>query len=245
MRIFLFFLIVLLAFSCYKEEEKLLKISGKLEKSTQFDEQDKTTVTRIYHYNGFGEIAKTSVIGWDGKDAGDIKYYYNERQQLVEEVSKVWDNFYTKKYFYDDKDRLIKTTGDGTIEYEYDEFNRLIGIYRYKVLFSGERSYISGIKYSYDSTGSNKIMFEYTFRIHAGNFDDADLYEKLEYIYNDEGQLVQKKLVDGKQFLYRGTKEFFEYDSQGRLYKKLEYGLNLYMSNLAGLLYTWTYYYYE
>jgi len=49
--------------------------------------------------------------------------------------------------------------------------------------------------------------------------------------------------VDGAEFLYRDTKEFFVYDNDGRLFKKVVYDLN--MGLHPGLESTATYYYFD
>jgi hypothetical protein len=241
----LFFLLpIIIVTSCYKEDE-LLEISGKVKEATYYHEVTKTLSRRTYHYTSFGEVAREQRFYPDGEDAGEITYYCNDKNQLVEVVSTVHGYRYEEQHTYDKDGRLINTVGSGkatSCDYIYDIFDNLSEKRAYHFV-EQEKKYLTTQMFHYDDEDLNRVIEESLWRTGNGELASAKLEEKLEYIYDTNNNLIQKKLVDGRDHFYRGTKEFYNYDNQGRLYKKVVYNLDVTIP--YGVEGTFTYYYYE
>jgi hypothetical protein len=245
-KIFAIVFIALMATSCYEEQE-LLELSGKLKSVKVYYEKEKITERRTYHYTSFGAVSREQRFFPEGEEAGEINYFYNDEQQLVEVISTIHGDQYEAYYTYDEKGRLASISGSGKAdmsEYIYDQYDRLIEKRGYHYI-NQEKQYSTRNIYIYDDDYFDRVIEEAFFAVDNGDLSVIELQEKLQYIYDNDGRLIQKKLIDGRNIYYRGTKELFQYDSKGRRFKKLEYGLDLYFSHSFGLMSTTTYYYYE
>ena len=236
-----FFIIIILAASCYEEPE-YFEISGKLKKISIYSEIAKTRTDKVFLYNDFGKVAKETWYNQKGEDVGSIYYSYDSDGKLIKKENKITGQQYIEYYKYDNQGRLINISGINTQLFDlfYDEYDRLT--FKKEYVTIGEKHYINITEFRYDSIAFNRISDELTYTVSGGDIEDLTLYEHLRYEYDNDGMLVQKKLVDGMEYFYRDTKEFFTYDNQGRLYKKLEYDLNAAL--YPGLIATSTYYYY-
>ena len=232
------FLAVILLFSCYPEE-KFFEAPGKVRKISVFFEQVGSQTDKYFYYNDLGDLVKETWKGQGQEEGMDILYTYNSKGQLIRKQSKIQGNQYTDNYTYDDAGRLINRSLG--YDYFYDEEDRLAKISNYNGLVNGEKNFINNRVYVYDSLHQKRITNEKYY--HGKSIQEANLWEHLEYLYDGEGLLVQKKLVDGRPQYYRETKEFYQYDADGRLYKMLVYNLDQYF--YPGLDATHTYYYYE
>jgi hypothetical protein len=234
------FLAVILLFSCYPEE-KFFEAPGKVRKISVFFEQVGSQTDKYFYYNDLGDLIKETWKGQGQEEGMDILYTYNSKGQLIRKQSKIQGNQYTDNYTYDDAGRLINRSLG--YDYFYDENGSLSRIWNYTSVLNGVKTYYSIYQYTYDSMNLNRISSEKYYILNGANPNDLILEEHLEYKYDEEGYLVQKKLVDGAPKFYRETKEFYQYDADGRLYKMLVYNLDQYF--YPGLDATHTYYYYE
>lgn len=237
MRIVIFLFNAILLFSCYPEE-KFFEAPGKVRKISAYHEQMAYRTDKFFYYNELGDLVRETWKGQDQEEGMDILYTYNSKGQLIRKQSKIQGDQYTDDYTYDETGRLINRSLG--YDYYYDEIGRLSSIWNYYRIDNGKKSYSTITTYVYDSLETSKILEELFYR---KSIQDANLWEHLEYSYNDDGLLIQKKLVDGAPQFYKGTKEFYQYDADGRLYKMLLYNLDLIFH--FGLDITYTYYYYE
>lgn len=238
-RLTIYFLIIFSLESCYKEDIHN-QPSGKIKNISTYYEAGETRFDMNHYYNSSNQLAKEISVNQSGEEVGEILYSYNSLAQLIEKENNIPGRYKRENYTYDSDGKLINQTGYGSPSFDcfYDEFDRLISKKTYTKIFQGKH-YRQIISFQYDSIHINRITDEKFENIQEINF----LYEHLKYLYDDEGRLEQKKVVDGAEFLYRDTKEFFVYDNDGRLFKKVVYDLN--MGLHPGLESTATYYYFD
>lgn len=227
------FLAILLLVSCYPEE-KFFEAPGKVRKINVYDEKFGNQTDKYFYYNQLGDLVKETWKGQGQEKGMDILYSYNSNGQMIRKQSKIEGNQYTDDYTYDDSGRLINRSLG--YDYFYDEQGRLSKISYYNRRVNGEKNILRNWVYTYDSLFHDRVVEEI-------QDWDGGISEHLVYIYNEEGLIIQKKLIDGRPHYLRETKEFFQYHADGRLYKMLVYNLDQVF--YPGLDATHTYYYYE
>jgi antitoxin component YwqK of YwqJK toxin-antitoxin module len=242
-------LLLLLFFSCY-EEEVYYSPAGKLHQIKRYLEQQKLTSTTTFYYDELGRLAKET-LGSDG-DNGEIFYFYNKEGRLSEKQNLIPGRRDEVYYNYNEAGQLLKVIGIRTESYFcfYDNLGRLSAL-RY---FSSQNKpqdddppdsiFYKDEFYQYDSVDLDKITDVTVFRKTGQTPDHKELDRHLKYLYNSDGLLEEIKLIDGKTFLSRSTLEYYIYDSQNRLHRKLYYDLNM-GSSWFGLDRTDTYFYNE
>ena len=238
MKFFILFLIITFT-SCYKKVE-LLEISGELRMISVLHEKSAVTTNRIFYYNSAGLVAKQEWEYISGESLGEIVYFYNDDNLLLKEESKLHYDLYTIDFLYNEQGLLITQNSNKAhkFDYEYDEKLRLIKKKQFN-LDDGKKHYYFLNVFEYDSINHDKIIVEKTYT--SGYENDEGLYEHLVYEYDVNDNLIQKELVDGVGALNRGTKEFYVYDNEGRISKRIDYDLHVYF---PGGLITHTYFYY-
>lgn len=201
--------------------------------------QESGLVVRSDHfYNSNNQLVKQVLIDHDENELKEILYKYDSNGRLAEKSEESHSSQEKEIYSYDSSGKLTHVAASVSIEYHYEDFARLALKKLYHDRFQG-KNYLRNIRYEYDSVFVDRITDE----IFEDNQDPINVTEHLKYLYNEEGQLEQKVLVDGHAYYYRDTKEFFSYDSQGRLFTKLEYELHRTFD--PGLISTSTYFYFE
>ena len=244
MKLFYFISVIFLSMACYREEI-YYSPEGKLKEVSHYFEKIQRRSHTYYFYNSNGAIAKEVLK--DGDETGEILYKYNSAGRLIEKQNKIPGNQGFEYYEYDEKGRLTTVISTRSESYDlfYDNLDRLISRKYFSVRNSKtSKRYYKEQTFLYDSTKVEKITDEI---IEERNFGSEEkiLDRHLKYIYNADGLLEQKKLIDGKGFLSRSSKEFYTYDNLGRIFKKLTYNLNLLDESNYGLTITDTYYYFE
>ena len=237
-----YLLLVFLTQSCY-QEDVYIQPTGKLSKISTYAESSAVGTDKFFYYNQSGQIAKEV---WkythNGEERGEIIYSYNSDGQLVEKDSQIYGRFGKERYTYDSEGKVIDLHAEsGSFEFQYDHLERLI----YKKLYrpqNGEKNYSETYQYKYDTVHINNITEEIIGEV-LQSIGTFQIDEHLKYYYNNNNQLEQKVLVDGSGWLNRSTKEFFEYDNQGRIIRIVHYDLHMYFD--TGSDYTDFYYYYD
>jgi antitoxin component YwqK of YwqJK toxin-antitoxin module len=242
-------LLLLLFFSCY-EEEVYYSPAGKLHKIKHYYEALKLEYNSFFYYDELGRLAKETLVSDDG--TGEIFYYYNKDGRLSEKHNLTPGRHDEVYYSYNEAGQLLKVIGIRTEPYFcfYDNLGRLSAL-RY---FSSQNKpqdddppdsiFYKDEFYQYDSVDLDKITDVTVFRKTGQTPDHKELDRHLKYLYNSDGLLEEIKLIDGKTFLSRSTLEYYIYDSQNRLHRKLYYDLNM-GSSWFGLDRTDTYFYNE
>ena len=185
-----------------------------------------------------GKLRKISTYAESSAVGTDKFFYYNESGQIAKEVWKYSHNNEERGeiiYSYNSSGQLVEK------DIQYDRYGRLIYKKRYR-LQNEEKNYSDTYQYKYDPVHVNNITDEIKGELvlSTGIFQ---IDEHLKYYYNSNNQLEQKVLIDGSGWLNRSTKEFFEYDNQGRILRIAHYDLHMYFD--TGSDYTDFYFYYD
>ena len=235
-------MLVFVTESCY-QEDVYIQPTGKLRKISTYAESSAVGTDKFFYYNESGQVAKEV---WkythNGEERGEIIYSYNSAGQLVEKDMQIYGNYVKERYTYDSDGKASDVfAGNASFEFQYDQYGRLIYKKQYR-LQNGEKNYGDTYQYKYDPVHVNNITDEIKGELvlSTGIFQ---IDEHLKYYYNSNNQLEQKVLVDGSGWLNRSTKEFFEYDNQGRILRIAHYDLHMYFD--TGSDYTDFYFYYD
>ncbi len=200
-------------FSACSPEEVFIIPPGSIKEVHVIQERSKIESYHYYYYNQKSQLVKI-VFQSDNEDVAYTTYEYDKFDHLKRKMTKYTDGAYWTDYTYDAEGRVIKETGsDGVWELVYDDEDRLIR----RIPNRWGTNSKSGYEFKYDSLNPNNISEELY-------WDSGYMEEHLKYQYNMQGQLIAKKVIDGPRF-YLGTKEYYVYDSQGRLSSELFYNL--------------------
>lgn len=190
----------------YDDKNRLIELknydNGKLYSTYKYEYVD-TMLTEIRIYNRYGENTAIEKIYRDSLNrrialktlmectpaAKDIKIdsVKTPKEMKAELPEQQTRNYRSEKYYYDDKNRMIKRE-----ELNYDDKVKTTQFFVYDRKNLLKKSYFKNLKYNYK-------------------------YNKLEYKYNSNGQLVCKK----EPYSYYNEKEYTVYNNDGSIKYKV------------------------
>lgn len=216
-----------------KDEKTLLKIrlevqdTAEIKKKIQFKQnlQPKKFVFNPYRvrYKNLGYNADDMLIEKDSsykRLAYGYEYVLNGNGTIQQEISKeLWDkdldgviekvrDNYTATYSYNDKQQLIRKTYDAIAYLRYEDHNHL----DFDTSFPLE-------EYTYDEAGNLATVTVYSMVKRNGEILKEITYHKEKYFYDENNQLIHKKVNSGHGggFMNKNWKfynEFFFTDKQ-------------------------------
>ena len=173
--------------------------AGRMTKQSTLADKDKNTWDEIeYAYDKNGNLTAE-------KDArgNATKYEYDADNRLITIYPRDYedmDRVSRISYVYDDAGNLaFMINADGITTYEYDQYNRLIGLTPPELFITGEK-----IVYQYDGLG--RLITE----IFPYKKPGSDLYDQISYRYDKNGNLIE--VTDA-----RGNYTTYKYDALNRL----------------------------
>ncbi len=209
--------------------------AGKRIKSLEYKEDGKLFGWNEYEYDGEGKLIKDLYYFGNGKLNCVIEYKYNDKGNVIEE-----DTYWSfvgfdsprdvRKYTYDENNNLISDEFRGDLhqswgtftdrwEYQYDDNNQLIQSTLYSSQYDIVDHKMEYYVYEYDENG-NMIKEEYYIlaiglaRTELMGDGTATLWDSVEYVYDEDGDVVEKIYadIDNNNDITGYTSVFYEYE---------------------------------